>query len=165
MHSIVRICSAFAVALAVATPAFAQQKTVKACQEEWRADKATNQAKGITEKAFVEQCRAGGTAAAAPANAGRPPTAAAPARTSPSRATTATTPRETAPRGANEFTSQAQAKAHCAGDTVVWANLKSHIYHFEGSKDFGKTKSGAFMCQKDATSAGMRAAKNEKQPG
>ena len=44
-------------------PVLAQQKTVKACQEEWRANKAENQAKGITEKAYVAQCRAGGSAA------------------------------------------------------------------------------------------------------
>src|SRR5947208_3381881 len=42
---------------------WAQQKTVKVCQEEWRADKAANQAKGITEKAYVAQCRAGGATA------------------------------------------------------------------------------------------------------
>src|SRR5215471_14643581 len=42
-----------------------QQKTAKACIEEWRADKANFQAKGITEKAYVAQCRAG-TIAAAP---------------------------------------------------------------------------------------------------
>src|ERR1700747_3618156 len=60
----------------------AQQKTVKACEDEWRANKADNQAKGITEKAYVAQCRSGSTAAqptTAP-NAGPPPApAAAPA--------------------------------------------------------------------------------------
>jgi hypothetical protein len=40
--------------------AIAQQKTAKACLEEWRANKATNQANGVTEKAYVAQCRAGG---------------------------------------------------------------------------------------------------------
>src|SRR5262249_61822179 len=58
------------------TAAFAQQKTVKQCTEEWRANKADNQAKGITEKAFVAQCRPGGTAAPpapAPTPAPAPP--------------------------------------------------------------------------------------------
>src|SRR5262252_320067 len=41
-----------------ATPSFAQKKTVKACQEEWRANKAANQAANITEKDFVAKCRA-----------------------------------------------------------------------------------------------------------
>jgi hypothetical protein len=65
-------------------PVVAQQKTVRACQEGWRANKAENQAKGITEKAYVAQCRAGGSAAqpvpAAPAARPAPiPSAAAPA--------------------------------------------------------------------------------------
>jgi hypothetical protein len=41
-----------------ATPSFAQKKTVKACQEEWRANKAANEAAKITEKAYVAKCRA-----------------------------------------------------------------------------------------------------------
>jgi hypothetical protein len=41
-----------------ATPSLAQTKTVKACQEEWRANKAANQAAKITEKAYVAKCRA-----------------------------------------------------------------------------------------------------------
>src|SRR5262245_3822382 len=59
---------------ALPAPVLAQQKTVKACQEEWRANKAENQAKGITEKAYVAQCRAGGSAAqpVPPAPAARP---------------------------------------------------------------------------------------------
>src|ERR1022692_3740310 len=67
--------------------AWAQAKTAKACAEEWRADKAGFQAKGITEKAYVADCRAGtaSTPAAAPA-----PTAAAPAPMSPPPAATNT---------------------------------------------------------------------------
>ena len=30
------------------------QKTAKACREEWQANKAANQANGITEKAYVD---------------------------------------------------------------------------------------------------------------
>jgi hypothetical protein len=41
------------------TASLAQQKTAKACQQEWRANKADFQAKGINEKAYVAQCRAG----------------------------------------------------------------------------------------------------------
>src|SRR5207344_3510107 len=41
-----------------ATPSFAQKKTVKACEEEWRANKAANEAAKITEKAYVAKCRA-----------------------------------------------------------------------------------------------------------
>jgi hypothetical protein len=155
----------------------AAQKTVKACQEEWRGNKADNQAKGITEKAYVTQCRAG-TAAAQPAPApvpekrttSAPPPAPAPApapaqNPPPARsATQAPPPAATAPTGVNQYTTEAQAKARCGTGTVVWANLDSKIYHFASYKNYGNTKSGAYMCERDATGQGMRASKNEKHP-
>jgi hypothetical protein len=193
MRNIAIICSAIIGVSLVSFPAVAQQKTVKACQEEWRANKAANQAKGITEKAYVKQCR-GGEAAAKPAPATEkktapaaekkaapaaekkaakppaekktaapapaPPPAAAPAKPAPqpARAATATT------LGANQYSSEGQARFRCGAGTVVWANLNSKIYHFAGHKDYGGTKSGAYMCEQDATSQGMRAAKTEKHP-
>src|SRR5258706_3241080 len=39
----------------------ASPKTAKDCIADWRADKAGMQARGTTEKAYVEQCKAGGT--------------------------------------------------------------------------------------------------------
>ena len=70
-------------ALLLSVPAFAQQKTVKACTQEWQANKDANQAKGVTLKAYVTQCRAGGAAQIAPAApaAAQKTTAAAPAAT------------------------------------------------------------------------------------
>ena len=69
--------------VALPVSVIAQQKTVKACEDEWRANKADNQAKGITEKAYVAQCRGGSsTAQPAPAPSPSPPppaTTAAPA--------------------------------------------------------------------------------------
>jgi hypothetical protein len=63
---------------------------------------------------------------------------------------------------ADQFSSEADARAHCGSDTVVWVNTKSHVYHFPGSREFGQTKHGAFMCQADADRSGtFRAAKNE----
>jgi hypothetical protein len=65
----------------------------------------------------------------------------------------------------SKFKTEAQAKARCPSDTVVWANVKSKIYHFAGTKDYGKTKTGVvYMCEKDATAQGFRAAKNERRP-
>jgi hypothetical protein len=57
-----------------------------------------------------------------------------------------------------------QAKSHCPGDLVVWANLTSKIYHFAGHRSYGTTKSGAYMCEKDATTQGFRASTTEKRP-
>jgi len=148
------------------TPAAAQEKTATQCRDEWRANKADNQAKGITEKAYVAQCRAGGvTAQPAPAPAPGPapsPPAAGPKTTaapapSPARTTAA------APTGANQFANEADAKARCPSDTVVWVNESSKIYHFAGHKNYGHTKVGAYMCERDATAAGNRAAKDEKR--
>lgn len=77
----------------------------------------------------------------------------------PSRETRMPT-RET--KNANQFSTEADARARCGSDTIVWVNTKSHVYHFPGSREFGQTKHGAFMCQADADRAGtFRAAKNE----
>src|SRR5947209_8659110 len=75
------ICSALVAVMTFSSHAVAQQKTAKACQEEWRANKAANQAHGVTEKAYVAQCRGGESPTAAPASPAAPapaPTAAAP---------------------------------------------------------------------------------------
>lgn len=164
------ICAALVGALAPSSLALAQQKTVKACQDEWRANKDANQAAGITEKAYVDKCRSGG-AATAPAATPVAAPAAAPAPPAKPAATPASAPAKksspapaTAASAAEQFAGEALAKARCPTDTVVWANLKSKIYHFNGNKDYGKTKEGAYMCEKDALGQGIRAAKNEKHP-
>jgi hypothetical protein len=166
-------CSAVIGASLLYSPIVAQAKTAKECREEWQANKAANQAKKITEKDYVKECTAGG-AAAQPAPAAEKTTKkaepkAAPARPSAPAAETKTAPAPAAKpaalaTGANQYTTEAQAKARCGSGTVVWANLSSKIYHFAGHKDYGNTKSGAYMCERDATSEGMRAAKNEKHP-
>lgn len=81
-----------------------------------------------------------------------------------SSAPTSSTPAAKTPTDTGQFTEESQAKAHCPSDNVVWANLSSKVYHFHGSKDYGNTKSGAYVCEKDATAQGCRAAKNEKHP-
>jgi hypothetical protein len=65
---------------------------------------------------------------------------------------------------ANQYGSERQASAHCPTDTVVWANTRSSIYHFEGTYNYGTTAAGAYMCEQDALDEGMRAAKNETHP-
>lgn len=160
---------------AAPAPNTGQPKTAKACIEEWRADKAGFQAKGITEKAYVAECRGGAaatpTAAPAPAPAAPPPkpTAAAPAQAPvtterPAQAPVARAPSTGTPSAAGQFATEAQAKASCLTDTVVWVNLRSKIYHFSGTHNYGTTKDGAYMCERDTVAQGMRAAKNEQHP-
>lgn len=56
---------------------------------------------------------------------------------------------------ANQFASESLAQAHCAGDSVVWVNLRSKAVHLKSTKFYGHTKSGAYMCQRDAAAGGM----------
>ena len=59
----------------------------------------------------------------------------------------------------NQFPEESAAKSHCLGDTVVWVNLGgSKAYHTTGDKYYGKTKEGAYMCQKEADQSGYHAA-------
>jgi hypothetical protein len=162
------------------TAAATGQKTAKECREQWRANKAANQANGVTEKAYVAQCRGGAAPVqptAAPATPPAPAPTAAPAAPAPAPTaapagtgpppTSAAGPAPTTPPnpvGANEFSTEAQAKARCPSDIVVWVNLTSKIYHFSGTKNYGNTKHGAYMCERDTAAAGMRAAKNETHP-
>ena len=80
-RTVLIVCSAviFSGLAFSATPSLAQKKTVKACEEEWRANKTANEAAKITEKAYVAKCRgeAAKPAAAAPATTPVAPTAAA----------------------------------------------------------------------------------------
>jgi hypothetical protein len=158
----------------VPRPTTTTEKTAKACAEEWRANKSENQTKKITEKEYVAQCRTGGVVSrpTLPPPTDARPTAPGPAESTktspPSRNTIAPTARSTgtptaSPTGAGQYSTEAQAKIMCLTDTVVWVNLSSKIYHFSGHKDYGHTKSGAYMCQKSAEAAGTRAAKNEKR--
>ncbi len=161
--SIAAICGmVLATVVAPSYSAFAQQKSAAICRAEWRANKAANRAAGKTEKAYVAECRSGAAPTAKSQTA-----APAPRRAAPTRKITAQpgpTRRPGTPATAGEYSTEAQAKAHCPGDTVVWANTASKIYHFSGHRSYGSTKAGAYMCEKDTASAGIRAAKNEKHP-
>lgn len=176
---IVAICLTFLGFVALPAVTLAQQKTAKECTAKWRANKAANREAGKTEKAYVAECRhaaaqkapearkaptaskAPTTTATAPASAPAPTTA-APMRPIPVKPARNAAP--TTPTGANEFSTEAEAKARCPIDTVVWANTRSKIYHFSGHKDYGNTKVGAYMCEKDTAMAAFRASKGEKHP-
>lgn len=170
------------------TSTSSSQKTAKECTAEWRADKAGMQARGVTEKAYVEQCKAG---RAMPSATAPEPKSTAPARQPSQPAPTAkqaapipapqkpapatearppapaqqpSSPKDSATLEAEQFSNQASAKVRCPTDTVVWVNLPSKIYHFAGTRSYGTTKHGAFMCEKEAIAASDRASKTEKHP-
>jgi len=60
-------------------------------------------------------------------------------------------------KGLQSFSTEQLAKQHCLSDTVVWLNLRTGVYHFKGESLYGNTKSGAYVCQKEADKAGDRA--------
>jgi hypothetical protein len=62
-------------------------------------------------------------------------------------------------RNVPHYASLADAQKACGKDTVVWANLRTEVYHLSGSRWFGKTKKGAYVCAGAVTKAGVRASK------
>jgi len=62
---------------------------------------------------------------------------------------------------ADRFKSAAAAASHCPGDTVVWSTLsKGRSFHLPGTKRYGTTKHGAYVCEHDALAFGFHPAKS-----
>lgn len=153
-------------------------KTAKECNAEYKANKEAIKASGQKKKDFIAACRSGAptpsgaapsvapTPSAAPAepSAATPPPPGAAPESAPT-STPAAPERESRPtRTAPVSASEAQAQASCPGETVVWVNTRSGIYHFRGTHNYGTTKEGTYMCEAAAKAAGDRAAENEKHP-
>ena len=160
----------FAGALGLASTAPVQaQSIMKQCGDDWKAAKANNTTNNLTWPQFLKQCRTQKEGAAAPAAtpAAAPAAAPAPAPLAPAPASQPKPkPMQAArPTGAGEFATEQEAKARCPGDTVVWVNTKgkSHTYHYSGSRWFGTTKQGAYMCEADAGAAGYHASKSKTE--
>jgi|ERR1700733_11161940 hypothetical protein len=155
-----------AVGLASTGPVQAQS-IMKQCGDEWKAAKENNTTNGMDWRAFLKQCRDQKEGAAAPAAA--PVSAPAPAPLAPAPTPTyqpKPKPMQAArPTGAGQFSSEAEAKGRCPGNTVVWVNTKgkSHTYHYAGSRWYGTTKQGAYMCEADAGAAGYHASKSKTE--
>ncbi len=58
------------------------------------------------------------------------------------------------------FATEAAAQAHCPRDQVVWLNTNSGIYHEKGMRWYGNTRSGAYVCRREADAAGDRDTRN-----
>jgi hypothetical protein len=148
------------------------QSVMRQCGAQWQAAKAAGTTGGATWPQFLKACRGqfasttsapqGGFAPAAPAPAPAP----SPAPTQsgslfPWQRPAAPPVGSTVSTGA---ASAQEAQYRCPGSTVVWVNEHSHIYHFPGTRDYGHTKSGAYMCEAEAQTSGNRAAMNEHHP-
>jgi len=124
------VCATFVGLLALAQSAAAEPKTASQCNADWAANKASIQASGKTKRAFVAECR------------GVPIVA-----------------RQVPALDKNQYASETEAKANCSSDAVVWVNSVSMIYHPTGSRNYRRTKTGAYMCEQESLAAGFRAPK------
>jgi hypothetical protein len=159
----------FAGALGLATTGPVQaQSIMKQCGDDWKAAKENNTTNGLTWPKFLKQCRDQKEGAAAPAAAPVAAPVSVPATIAPAPAPTyqpKPKPMQAArPTGAGQFASEAEAKGRC-GASVVWVNTKgkSHTYHYAGSRWYGTTKQGAYMCEADAGAAGYHASKSKTE--
>jgi hypothetical protein len=57
------------------------------------------------------------------------------------------------------YRTEADAKSHCGSDEVLWANTSSHALHDPGTKYYGKTKHGGYVCKDMAVNAGYHETK------
>ncbi len=60
----------------------------------------------------------------------------------------------------HQYDSENAAQAHCPSDTVVWLNTRTGIWHEKGMRWYGATREGAYVCRKEAASAGDRDTRN-----
>ncbi len=141
------------------------QQRMKECATEWSGLKAAKQTAGKTYRDFQKECLAKGGSAQPPAGQTATPAATTPPAAPPAAAKQAPAAKAPAAQtlATGQYKSEAEAKGHCPADTVVWVNLNSKIFHYSGNKSYGTTKSGAYMCEKETTSAGFRASKTEKK--
>ncbi len=91
-----------------------------------------------------------GTNATAPGNTGAGRTGPSGSASSMTGTTTGTT--------AGRYPTEAAASKACGASNVVWANTRTKAYHLSGSKFFGNTKHGAFMCVATAKAGGFHQA-------
>jgi hypothetical protein len=156
-----------------ASTATGNQSVMKQCGAQWQAAKAAGTTSGATWPQFLKSCRAQlASTTSAPPQGGFAPATPAPAPTpAPTQSGSlfpwqrpAAPPAGSAASSGGGSASAQEAQYHCPGSTVVWVNEHSHIYHFPGTRDYGHTKSGAYMCEAEAQTSGNRAAMNERHP-
>jgi len=155
-------------------PASTGQSVMKQCGAQWQAAKTAGTTNGQTWPQFLRDCRARTASTGAPSQGGFAPAAPAPAPAPTQQGSSWPWQQPAAPAPAPARSSYGapaagaasaeQVQSRCLGATVVWVNEHSHIYHFPGTRDFGNTKRGEYMCEADAQAAGNRAAKNERHP-
>ena len=153
------------------------QSVMKMCASQWKDAKAAGTTAGQTWPHFLSQCRARQTSTAsssggfASAPASTPASAPAPQsgslfpwwqQSAPASAPASNVGAPSALQ-AGQYTTELAARARCPSDTVVWVNTPTRIYHYSGTRYYGHTLKGGYMCEADARSAGYRPARNRQR--
>ncbi len=159
----------------VGAPA-AGQSVMRLCASQWKEAKAAGTTAGQTWPRFLSQCRARQTSTASSSGGFAPSPASAPAPAPASQsgslfpwwqqsAPSAPASNVGAPAAlqAGQYTTELAARARCPSDTVVWVNTPTRVYHYSGTRYYGHTLKGAFMCEADARAAGYRASRNRQR--
>ena len=151
------------------------QSVMRLCASQWKDAKAAGTTAGQTWPQFLSQCRARQTSTASSSGGFVPAPAPAPAPASQSGSlfpwwqqsapSTAPTPSGATPSTLQEgqYTTELAARARCPSATVVWVNTPTRIYHYSGTRYYGHTLKGAYMCEADARTGGYRAARNRQR--
>ncbi len=159
----------------VGAPAGAQS-VMRLCASQWRDAKAAETTGGLSWPQFLSQCRSR-QGSAASSSGGFLPAVPAPAPAPASQSgslfpwwqqsapSSAPAPNVGAPSAlqAGQYTTELAARARCPSDTVVWVNTPTRIYHYSGTRYYGHTLKGAYMCEADARGGGYRAARNRQR--
>jgi len=59
-----------------------------------------------------------------------------------------------------QFPTARAAQRHCPMDKVVWLDTFTRRYYYPGSKSYGKTAKGGFVCKKELKGMGSKAGKS-----
>jgi hypothetical protein len=117
-----------------------QQDRMRSCN----AQATSRELAGQPRRDFMRGCLSGPTTPAAAAPAGSTPAAGRNGAVA---------------SNAQTYTTEAAAKAGCGEEPVVWGNSDSRIFHLAGSRLYGHTQNGAYLCRGPAELAGYRAAR------
>ena len=149
------------------------QSVMRLCASQWKDAKAAGTTAGQTWPQFLSQCRARQTSTTSSSGGFAPAPAPAPASQSgslfpwwqQSASSSAAASNVGAPSAlrAGQYPTELAARARCPSDTVVWVNTPTLIYHYSGTRYYGHTLKGAYMCEADARTGGYRAARNRQR--
>ena len=149
------------------------QSVMRLCASQWKDAKAAGTTAGQTWPQFLSQCRARQTSTASSSGGFAPGSAPAPAPAPASQSgslfpwwqQSAPASNSGAPSAlqAGQYTTELAARARCPSDTVVWVNTPTRIYHYSGTRYYGHTLKGAYMCEADARTGGYRATRNRQR--